>query len=73
MTDSIKIFSGFTFIKTFDAEKRQQKQKKKEKFNIILIGATELRKARQLMLFSGKIVAAGVGKLITKVTGKIDA
>lgn len=77
MTDSYQDFLGGAYdynSQTFDAEKaRQEAKEKKEKFNIILIGATGVGKSSLVNAVFGKnIVKAGVGKPITKYLDKID-
>lgn len=76
MSGSYEDFLGDSYdydTQTFDADKaKQEAEEKKEKFNIILIGATGVGKSSLVnAVFGEKIVKAGVGKPITQHLEKI--
>lgn len=76
MTSSYEDFLGNSYdysSQTFDAEKaKQEAEEKKEKFNIILFGATGVGKSSLVnAVFGEEIVKSGVGKPITQHLEKI--
>lgn len=76
MSSSYEDFLGDSYdydTQTFNADKaKQEAEENKEKFNIILIGATGVGKSSLVnAVFGEKIVKAGVGKPITQHLEKI--
>lgn len=76
MSSSYEDFLGDSYdydTQTFNADKaKQEAEENKEKFNIILVGATGVGKSSLVnAVFGEKIVKAGVGKPITQHLEKI--
>lgn len=76
MASSYEDFLGDSYdynSQTFDADKaKQEAEEKKERFNIILFGATGVGKSSLVnAVFGEEIVKSGVGKPVTQHLSKI--